>query len=590
MATQPILTDLTPVGIKSALKDFFRGRPEFQDYDFEGSNLSVLLDCLAANTYINAFYASMAASEAFLDSTTKRSSAVSIAKSLGYTPKQAVSSIATVNISLQVTTNLNSSVFVSRDTVFICSAGNESYSFTPVDDFYIAPTVNGWMATNINLVEGARLSHSFEVLADVPPVFELPNRPVDFNLIDVKVYVPGSSTEYETYLRYSGLEGLSAQSKVFFVQESKDGLLQISFGNNVVGTSPVAGSQVKVSYIVSAGSKANGAKKFTCTAPGLSSYGPVVTVTQASSGGSDEESLEFIKYLAPLNYATQERCVTRLDYETIVKREFPYAESVAVWGGEDNVPALYGRVCVSVKPVGGYFLTAELKQHIVEGIIKPRSPVSIEALMFDPEYTAIVASLAVRYSRPDLATSIGELDSAVRAAVSEFSVSELGGFRKSFVYSRFLRAVSDADASIVGCSATLKLKKTFVPSFGTLKNYSWQFAAPTYSVNQADGTPILASSAFTFRGFDCYLDDDAAGAVRIYRLVNGVKTYMVRNAGIINYSTGAVSLNSFAPTASDTGQITLYITPKSMDVSSSRNLILSVDDVELSVNLIEEVA
>lgn len=575
--------------IKTSIKNSLKSQTTFQDYDFEGSGLSVLLNILAYNTVYNAYFQNMAAGEAFLDSSVLRDSVVSHAKMLGYSVRSPRAATATIDLTI-IPTDSPVSILIPKGTKFESEIDGKTYTFTTNETTTVYES-SDYIAEDLEIVEGTRLTHTFTVDSDwTDQRFILPNAGIDTSLMTVKVQNSATDLGYATFVLAQDYTTVEADSNVYFVQETNDGKFEIYFGDGVVGTKPVDGNLIIVEYVVCNGTLPNGAAEFVLSG-GISGYTTVsIVVVSSASGGSDVESIESIKYLAPLNYVTQNRAVTKTDYENLLLRDFPNIDSVKVWGGEDNDPPQYGKVFVCINPQTGTVLSAITKQNLVDQILGTRNMVSIEVEIVDPDYIYLVIDSEVKYRSSLSNLSAGDLISAITDEIIQYGEDNLEKFGSYFRYSRFINLIDEADDSIQNNLTSITLMYRLYPSFTIPTNYTISFNNEIDSAFDETGNSTLSSTAFVYNSQNCYFDDDGAGIVRIYRLTNGVKNVVVSSAGTIDYVNGVISLNSFLPVSITSGDeyIELYVRPTSNDVEAQRNYLLMISEENINIELTDE--
>lgn len=381
--------------IKTNLKAFMQGQTEFQDYDFEGSAMSVLLDVLAYNTHYNALYTNLAVNESFLDSATKRNSVVSRAKEIGYVPGSAKCSYATVNITVSATTSTPVALTLPAYSPFTSTIDDVQYTFYTLEDTTAVLSGNTYTFTGVTIKEGVPLSYKYVVTENQKYV--LPNKDVDLSTVTVRVQENQTSSSFETFINNEDIVTLTSTDPAFFVKEIENEYYELEFGNGVIGKALSTGNVVNINYFVSNKGAANGARSFVYQ--GSTLLGGIVSVitTMEATGGVDKEGIDTIRYNAPRAYSAQNRAVTVNDYRSTILSKYDEADSVNVWGGEDNVPPVYGKVFISIKPKSTETLSAGQKDFILNNIIKPRNVVTITPEFVDPEYIYLAVSTTAYY-------------------------------------------------------------------------------------------------------------------------------------------------------------------------------------------------
>ena len=346
------ITQLDFDTIKGNLKSYLKGQSEFTDYNFEGSSMSVLMDTLAYNTHYNAFMANMTANEMFLDSAVKRNSVASHAKSLGYTPTSAKAPIAYVDVTVNNATT--SSITMNAGHAFDTTIAGTTYQFVNITERILQPTAGIYVYSNIPIYEGSWVTTKFTVdISDADQLYIIPNDNVDISTLAVSIQTSAQDTTTTTFTKANNLVEVKSTTNAYFIQETVEGEWQVYFGDGVVGTKPIDGNIIILSYVVTNGIDANGATAFT-SSTNINGFGDFTIVTNtAAAGGAEPEGIDAIKYNAPFSYAAQNRTVTAQDYKAIIPQLYPNVKAIAVWGGEYNNPAVYGKVYASILPKTG---------------------------------------------------------------------------------------------------------------------------------------------------------------------------------------------------------------------------------------------
>jgi len=581
------ISDFDFDSIKANLKTFLQSQSEFQDYNFEGSGFSILLDTLAYNTHYLGFNANMLANEMYLDSADIRKNIVSLAKMLGYTPTSVRTPIANINIA--VNDGTGSSITMTKGTTFTSTVDGIGYQFITNSDITITPINGVYNFSNVSIYEGTPVSFRYVVDTNDPDQkFVIPSSLADTSTLVVKVQNSSVDTTTFTYSLANGLQNVSNLTKAYFLQEAEDGKFEVYFGDGIIGTSLIDGNIVILEYIVTNATGANGAATFSATSTISGFSNLTITVNSVAQGGTSAESKESIRFNAPLNYAAQNRAVTTTDYETIVKSIYPNAQSVSAWGGEDEENPVYGTVKIAIKPSSGSSLTSATKASIVTQL-KKYNVASVRPVIVDPETTTILLTSYVKYDQKSTTKTAENLKTDIVSSLTNYNNSTLQKFDSIFRYSKILRLIDDADTSIVSNITTLKIRKTFTPILESSTRYDIYFRNPAYNpvegYNALNGG-ILESSGFKIYGDSTnvyFLDDDGLGNVRRYRLIGSVKIYNAVPQGTINYLTGQITLNSL--NVSDVEDIRgelstaieLTIKPNSNDIVPVRDQILNID-------------
>ena len=394
-----------------------------------------------------------------------------------------------------------------------------------------------------------------------------------------------TAADDQSSVRYnlaSDITQVQANSAVYFLQEVEDSQYEIYFGDNVIGKTPDDNNIVIANYRICNGTLGNDVNSFTSpsTLGGFSAF--TTTVNAPTAGGSDNESIESIKFNAPKNYETQNRAVLSDDYKRIILRDNGDFQSVSVWGGEENVPAVYGKVFLSIKPVNGFTISSQRKTDI-RTQLKKYNVLSIDPEFVDASFLYIQPTVTVRYNSKATTLSAVAVQTKVTNAIINFENTKLGTFDSNrFRYSQFIQTIDAADTSIVSNLTLITIEKRFIPSLTTSSTYNIPFGNVLENPH-AGHKYTISSSEFTFQNQTCYFDDDGNGNIRIYYLLNSTRVYLSETAGTVDYLTGIVTLNSFLPTAFVGSSLSIFANPKNNDVDAVRNQILLIAGATVSV-------
>jgi len=587
--------------VKDNLKIFMRNQTEFKDYDFEGSGLSALLDVLAYNTHYLGFNANMLANEMFLDSSQLRSSVVSHAKTLGYTSRSATAAKATIDVFLN-TSNANATM--PAGTVFTSSVGDTSYQFVTIQD--ITSTLNGSTITFTNAIiyEGSYVSTRYTVdTQNVEQRFIISDTRSDTATLTVKVQNSTSDSTLTTYTLATDIAALTSTSNVYFLQEVEDGKYEIYFGDGVLGSALEDGNIVIMNYVVTNKGAANGAAVFVSSAAIDTVSSVNVRIVSAAAGGSEPESVESIKYNAPLDYASQGRCVTTEDYKTYVRQLFANTQSISVWGGEDgsfnNVTgasdiAEYGKVFISVKSITGVNLTETQKSQLVTNLA-PYTVASLTPVIVDPLVLNLILSINFKFDSNATTNNKAGLESIVSSTITTYNNTNLKVFNSVFRHSQFTSLIDDSDPSILSNVTTIALGSLYTPSTSGSFSFTIHFGNALYHPHDGHNSTaggIIASTGFYIQDNtnEMFFDDDGAGNLRIFYLVSGSRIYYSSVAGTVNYTTGLVSVNPVYITSvsnvddNSSSAIRMTASPASVDIVSKRNQIVEIDLINTTIN------
>lgn len=488
--------------IKSSLKNFLKSQSTFADYDFEGSTLSQLIDLLSYNTHYLSFYMNMIANESFLDSAALRDSVVSHAKMLGYTPSSVRSAAARIDLSFTLANNPGvgaiSSLTLPKFTKFSSSAvDGVNYTFTNLDEVTVKKIGNAFTFSDLNIYEGTPVTQAFTYSEQLNPLqeFKLMDKNIDTSSIEVIVQTSSIDLSQQTFTHATDATTVTANSSVYYIDEISGGNYKIYFGGGILGKKLTDGNIVVVTYLISSGAKANKAKSFKLLdSVGGLSEGTIV-VDQVAAGGAGIESIETIKSLAPKTFAANGRAVTKNDYIALIQQRYPSFEAVNVWGGEENIPPIYGKVFVSAKPSAGYEISRTEKDYILREIINPISILTVTPEFVDPDFNFLNLNVRVTYDPTATTLTPGELSSLVRGKINSYANTYLDQFNSYFKISRLMHDVDMAHPSIVSNDIDVKIEKRLTPVLGVSRNYIIKFYTELKRSTGADR--IGSSPAYT---------------------------------------------------------------------------------------------
>ena len=580
------VSDLDFDRIKENLKTFLQSQTQFQDYDFEGSGLSILLDVLSYNTHYMSYIANMSTNEMYLDSADIRKNIVSLAKMLGYTPTSPRAPRASIDV--LVNNGTGSSITMQKGTVFTTTVEEVDYQYVTNEDITISPVNGVYKFENVPLYEGTLITFKYtNDVNDSDQKFVIPSSFADTSTLKVTVQNSGTDTTQNVYSLAGGYNNVSTDTKAYFIQEGSGNKYEIYFGDGVIGKKLEDGNIIILEYIVTNTVNSNGASKFALSGNVGGFNNVTITTESNSSGGALRETNQSIKFNAPLQYGAQDRAVTATDYETIVKSVYPNALSVSAWGGEDDETPQYGVVNISIKAKSGTTLTDTTKADIVTQL-KPYNVASVRPVIKDPETTSVLLTSNVKYDSKATAKTADTIKADIIDNLITYNATTLQKFDSIFRYSKVTGLIDSTDDSILSNITTVKIRKSFQPILLTSSKYSIYFRNALYnphSGHMASSGGILTSSGFKVDGNDneCFFDDDGAGNVRLYFMSSGVKSYLNSTQGTIDYKTGAITLNSMnivnisnidgvASTV-----IKLTVTPSSNDVVPVRDQIVEMD-------------
>jgi hypothetical protein len=572
-------TELDFDAIKKNLKEYMQGQSQFTDYDFEGAGLSILLDVLAYNTHYNALYQNMTVNESFLDSASKRSSVVSKAKELGYVPQSAKSATAIVNVTM-INNQLDAvdSIEIPRYAQFITRVGDASYTFYTTNSHIAFRQENQYLFNEIFLKEGTLLEVRAVVVDQTS--FVIPNPNVDISTLRVTVQESSQSSVLSVYSRSDRLLEAGPNTPVYFIKEIDDGLYEVEFGNGKVGKALAAGNVVTIEYISCNQSLPNGARTFTYNGPVPNNTQSFVITSSPAFGGAAPEQIDDIKWNAPRAFTAQNRCVTLDDYKTVVTSLYPNAQSINVWGGEQNIPPSYGDVFISIKPESAESLSEGEKAFILNDIIGPRRVVTQHPRIVDPEYLYVQLDTSVYYDRNKTTRTSNDVSQLVRNSIEKYNTDNLDRFDGILRYSALSRLIDASDPSIQSSITTLKIHREVRPAFNQLVQYNINIGNPIYNAGGAEESIISTGINVLNVTPTSYIDDVSTlgsdrGILRLFYYSSGEKI-IVRNVGYVIYSKGQIVLDNLIITGLPSDTFKLIIKPQSNDVVSIRNQVVSI--------------
>ena len=578
------ITDLDFDAVKSNFKTFLSQQNGFTDYNFEGSGMSVLMDLLAYNTHYQAFHANMLANEMFLDTTLLRASAVSHAKALGYLPTSMKASNALVTVTVKGVPITQTSLTMTAGSVFTTSVNDTSYQFVTIADHTATSDTGTFQFDDIPIYEGTRVNYTYTVdSTNLEQQFLIPSSSVDTGTLVVRIQTSASDTTTETYKLNTDFTTLDTNSKVYFLQEVEEGRFEVYFGDGVFGYKPIDGNIIILDYVVTNGALADGASAFTAAST-VGGYSNVTALATASaSGGGFAETVDSIKFNAPLKYASQGRAVTPDDYKSILPSVYTNIKSVSVWGGEDNDPAIYGRVYISIRPKTGTTLTSTTKNQIITSL-KKYNVASITPVIVDPEILQLVLTTTVKYNSTLTTKTSSDIKALAETTISTFNTNNLEKFDSVFRHSNLLLDLDASDVSILSSTVAVKLKRNVSVTLNASTKYTINFNNAAYHPTNNHSQTVVESGGFFLAGNTNvqYIDDDGAGNIRTFYLLGGTtKTVTNAQAGTINYNTGQIVLTSFniSSVQAASGNLEVTLKPDSNDVIPVRNQVIEIDTV-----------
>ena len=572
--------------LKSNLKSFLQSQSEFSDYNFEGSGFAVLLDVLAYNTHYLGFNANMIANEMYLDSADVRANVVSLAKMIGYTSASAKAPVASLDITVNDATG--TTLTMDKGQTFTTSVDGTTYNFITNTDLTITPVDGVFKFSSVPVYEGTPITFRYTVdSTDADQKFLIPSVNADTSTLRIRVQTSLTDTTSETFTNVSGLTNLSDTSAVYFLSETETGKFQITFGDGVLGKKLSNGNIVILDYIVTNKDEANGASTFT-PAGNIGNFSNLTVATVSNAqGGSEPESKESIRYNAPLQYTAQDRAVTTSDYEGKVRSIYPNAQSVSAWGGEDDETPIYGVVKIAIKAASGSTLTTQTKSDIVSKL-KEYNVGSVTPQIVDPEITSILLNTSAKYNASATTKDAETLKANIITNLTNYNTSTLQKFDSVFRFSKVSTLIDGTDASILSNITTIKIRKSLQPTINSSLKYNIYFRNGLYNPHTGHNSTaggILTSTGFKVSGNtnEQFLDDDGNGNVRAYYLSGATRVYTNSTQGTIDYTTGAITINSLQVTeisnirGSASSVIELTVQPASNDIVPVRDQIIELD-------------
>ena len=587
------ITDLDFDDVSKSLKEYLKGQDTLKDYDFEGSNLSVLVDLLAYSAHTSAFNANMVASEMFLDTAQIRKNVVSRAKELGYTPSSRTAAKASFDLTVSnptVAGQTPSSLTINRGHEFTTVFDGTSYTFISLDNKTITPSTGTFKFEALDIYQGKLSTDLYRYDNQVSNQrFPMLNPNIDTSTISVNIT---SNSTVSTWSKAGDLTGITTTSKVWYLQENDEGLFELYFGDGIIGAEPKDGDLITISYLVTDTNHANGASIFSMSTSINGNSAVTFTNTVSSSGGKDIETPDQIKFSASKFYTSQNRLVTVQDYKAKLQELYPGADSIAVWGGEDNDPPKYGKVFVALKPsqFSNNLTTAE--KSTLTTSLSDLSVLTVRPEVVDAEILQILLSTNFKYDPTKTSQTKSALETLVRASILSFDDTELSGFDTLFRHSQLTTKIDGTETSILSNITNVKLRKNYtVVVDGTASDIKLNFGNSAYnphSGHNMSGGGILSTTGFFLSGDsnNYFLDEDGNGNVRRYYLNGSTRVYSDNTAGTIIYSTGVISINSltYSSTSNTDSSIDFTMIPSSNDVISTKNQLLDITASEISVS------
>ena len=581
--------------IKTSIKDYLRANSTFTDFDFEGSNFSVLIDTLAYNTYITAFNSNMIVNESFLDSATLRENVVSLARNVGYVPRSRSAAKATVSFNI-ASSSTSAQIILKAGLVCVGAVDNTSYTFSVPEDI-TRNNVNGSASfDNIEVYQGIYLTKEFVVDNSTNQRFILNNPNIDTSTIVVKV----GTREYK---QVDNIFTVDSNSEIYLLQEIADEKYELLFGDGIIGKKIETGTTIKVSYITTDGADGNGPSLFSYSGTTTDSSDILVTpsgtvsvsTVNRASGGSSIESIDSIKYFAPRVYSSQYRAVTARDYEAIIQKIYPNTESVSVVGGEELDPPQFGKVLLSIKPKNGISISDFTKTEILNDL-KQYSVSGINQEIIDLKLLYVEVDSDVFYNSSRV-SNVQDLNARVVSALDKYSQSvDLNKFGGRFKYSKALQVIDNVDTSITSNITRVKMRRNINCVLNTFAQYEIcfgnQFHKTIGSYNIKSTGFRIAGEADTVYFVDVSSEDSDIGILSVVKPTLDPNTYEIvkKSIGTVDYIKGEILVNTIniVSTSLDEGIIEIQAYPESNDVIGLKDLYLVFDVSKSTINMVKD--
>jgi hypothetical protein len=566
--------------IKQSLKDFLSGQEQFADYNFEGANVNILLDILAANSHFYAAYANLIGNEMFLDSALLRSSVVSNAKAIGYVPRSMSASKATLGVTLSDVTGTPGVIVLGKGTKFTTLKDGVEYTFVTTSAYNMLPTSpTVYNVPSITVYEGKLVQYSWLYSSQEKTRFILPHNNVDVETITLTIQTSTTNSFTEIYTRAKNIVGVTPTSKVFYIQEIDGQLFEITFGDGVIGKAIENGNIVRAEYVISSADAPNSAIDFTLATNLYPNATPTVTTVMSAAGGAGIESTDSIKLNAKAYYESQNRSVIPADYEANIRLEYPNIKDLKVWGGEENIPPQYGKVFAAVLADDLLPSSVATKEYI-KTLISKKNMISIRPEIVDPELFYVVLSVTSSYDQKLTNVSAETLATSIKSTIATFGSDNLERFGAPLRPSALLATIDSSNQAILGSG--LETSIYYNLNITGVQNYVIQFLNKiTEGSVSSDGFTIEDAKANTV-----YYLEDVSGDIKMYGITEGdarTKFYLPEAYGTVNYTSGEVNITSFLPILSSGYELKVYMVPSTHDILSTNQQVLLFDMSKCSV-------
>lgn len=555
----------------------------FRDWNFAGSGLNKLADVLAYNTHYNALQAHFAVSEGFMDSAQLRSSVVSLGKLLGYTPRSYAAATAVISLSFLPKDINKNSIILPKGTTFVSSLNDNRQTFVTDNEHILRLNSNNeYSISRIKIKQGFYQTKRFQInnISQSKIIsYEIDDTNIDLSTLVVRIYPSASSSVSDVYTKIEEISGVNENTKIYFISENANGNYQISFGNDVIGAKPNNLNVVELTYLVTDGPSANNVSSFSFvdTLPDGVLRAPTIITDEESIGGNINEGIESIRYNAPLSFISQNRAVTPDDYKNLIFQKFSEAETISVWGGEDNEPPEYGKVFISVKPKGANVLTPSQKVNILS-YLKTKKVVSIFPQLVDPQYLSLTLDVLFKYNKNLLLSNTGQLENGIRNVVKDYNDIRLQSFNGIFRYSSLTSAIDNYSSAVLNSHVRVFVSKKVILNPNDVNKKTIEFSTPLIP---DDGHVIISCSPFKVNGIEVFINDEEIIGdqynrnLYTYYYKNAIKTKLDANVGTLNIETGLMMLNEIYP--DEYTEIMIDLIPASNDIAPKRNQLLQID-------------
>jgi len=571
---------------KTSLQTFLQGQTIFSDYDFEGSGLSVLLDVLTYNTHYNAIYNNLSINEMFLDSARKRNSVVSIAKELGYTPNSAICATATVDITFN---SVTASLFtLPANTPFNTIVNGVNYTFYNASALAsVSPEVSHTFSNVVITEKSNQLSFKYTAASGVSYI--IPNQYADLSTLSVTIQDNISSSNLTTFTLADNIVNITNASTVYWIKEIDNGLYELTFGNGIIGLALVPGNIVSLNYCISSLGAPNGARVFSYNGSLPQGVTTSIRTTSKATNGSGSEDIESIRFNAPRAHSAQNRGVTTSDYKSILMSNFPDAHSVSVWGGEDNIPPVYGKVFISIKPKSTDILTTAQKNYILNTLLPSKNVLTVFPVIVDPEHIKIMLTTTVYFNPLNTIRTPTDIQNMVLGTILNYNSTDLQVFDGVFRYSHVSKLIDSSEDSIINNITTVTFKRAIAPKYNIIAQYFVNLINPIYSSGVANDS-VLSSGFYTpDNNFINYVVDDGIGNIQLFHVnENNFRVYTNQTLGTVDYNKGTISFKNLNITSIVGNAFYLYIKPSSNDIISALTQILEISQEDLKVNVVSD--